>query len=218
MNLYEILGQTENHTVYAKQSSENLIRQLDLLKSLVLSALATGKLFLSQTIIKSLNFHAITCLHDYAGVYRPCEVQVGNGRNAYRPPAHHEVPGLMDDFVNEINRRWKDLNAIELAALVLWRLNYIHPFINGNGRSARAACYFVVCLKYGVWLPGDPILPETLKQHRKEYVDALKIADAVNDKSRLQLLIAKLLYEQLRPFMNSQDPPDQSQPPQLPKE
>jgi hypothetical protein len=30
----------------------------------------------------------------------------------------------------------------ELAAYGLWRLNWIHPFVEGNGRTARAVCYF----------------------------------------------------------------------------
>jgi hypothetical protein len=64
-----------------------------------------------------------------------------------------------------------------LAWMALWRLNYI-PFINGNGRTARAASYFVLCCKAGGWLPGNPILPELLRQNRPAYVAALQKADA----------------------------------------
>jgi Fic/DOC family len=59
---------------------------------------------------------------------------------------------------------------------VLWRLNNIHPFINGNGRTARAACYFVLCLKAGGWLPGETILPELIKRDRDEYCQHLQVA------------------------------------------
>ena len=59
----------------------------------------------------------------------------------------------MDDFVNLINLYWESGDTVRLSAEVLWRLNFIHPFINGNGRTARAACYFVLCVKCG-WMSG----------------------------------------------------------------
>ena len=84
----------------------------------------------------------------------------------------------MDDFVNLVNRQWDSGDPVGLSAFVLWKLNHIHPFINGNGRTARAACYFVLCVKLGGWLEGDQILPELLRENRPEYVEALKKVDA----------------------------------------
>lgn len=83
----------------------------------------------------------------------------------------------MDDFVNQVNRSWEKSDAITLSAYVLWRLNNIHPFINGNGRTARAACYFVLCVKLGGWLVGKTILPELIKGEREAYVQALAAVD-----------------------------------------
>jgi Fic family protein len=83
----------------------------------------------------------------------------------------------MDDFVNTVNRVREQSDSVVLASFVLWRMNAIHPFINGNGRTARAASYFVLCVKSGGWLPGAPILPELLRQNRLEYVSALQAAD-----------------------------------------
>ena len=70
----------------------------------------------------------------------------------------YRVPALMDDFVNTVNRNWEQTDPVVLAAFVLWRLNNIHPFINGNGRTARACAYFVLCVRAGGWLAGQPIL------------------------------------------------------------
>ena len=92
-----------------------------------------------------------------------------------------------------------------LAAYVLWRLNHIHPFINGNGRTARAACYFVLCVKLGGWLPGTVILPELLRNSeiRDRYVQALRQADAAAERgdgddplSPMTQLLAELLHQQ----------------------
>jgi Fic family protein len=108
----------------------------------------------------------------------------------------------MDDLVNQVNRHWDALDPVELTSFVLWRLNHIHPFINGNGRTARAACYFVLCVKLNGWLDGDPILPQLLHENRPEYVAALKAVDASaaaggTDLSPLNEIIAKHLTTQL---------------------
>lgn len=142
MILYELVG-TEAHPTYQELEISNASRQYDFLRSLVQASLDMNKPFLSQTVIKALNFHAISCLHTNAGEYRPCEVGAGN----LKPPEHYRVQAAMDDFVNEINRFWDIQDPLSLASHVLWRLNVIHPFIKGNGRTARAACYYVLCLK-----------------------------------------------------------------------
>lgn len=108
----------------------------------------------------------------------------------------------MDDFVNSVNRSWEETDAVVLAAYVLWRLNWVHPFINGNGRTARAACYFVLCLKAKQWLPGTTILPELIRRERVRYELGLQHADAsfkanALDLSPLHALLQELVNEQL---------------------
>jgi fido (protein-threonine AMPylation protein) len=197
MILFE-LTQSEHHPAYQDLEIANGNRQYDFIRSLVIAALAVGKPFLSQTIIKALNFQAIACLHTNAGEYRPCPVVVGT----YHPPEHYRVEALMEDFVNEVNIAWVSADAVVLASYALWRMNFIHPFINGNGRTARAASYFILCVKSGGWLPGDPILPELIRRDRTEYVAALQAADASlpsgsPDLGPLHTLLSRLVSEQL---------------------
>jgi Fic family protein len=206
--LFELTG-TENNAAYQKLAIANGNRQYDFLKSIVETSLEIGRPFLSQHVIKALNFQAITCLHTNAGEYRPCEVTVGS----YSPPDYYRVSALMDDFVNVVNRNWESSDPVVLACFVLWRLNHIHPFINGNGRTARAACYFVLCLKLGALLPGDKILPELLTQNRDRYVQALREADASLqngelDLSALHMLVSELLDEQVGAASGGADPGD----------
>lgn len=197
MILYELTG-TEEDDIYQRFAVDNGSRQYDFIRSLVTASVSTQKAFLSTHIIKALNFQAITCLHTNAGEYRPCPVVVGD----HRPPEHYRVGPLMDDFVNTVNRHWESTDPVVLASYVLWRLNYIHPFINGNGRTARAACYFVLCVMAGGWLSGETILPELIRRDRAQYVDALREVDESFGAQKLDLsplheLLAKLLKEQL---------------------
>ena len=201
MILSELVRGNEDHPAYRALEVANGGRHYDFLQSVVETAVAVGKPFLSQTVIKAINYHAIACLHPYAGEYRPCAVTVGD----HDPPDHYRVNALMDDFVNEVNRYWDELDEVSLAAYVLWRLNWIHPFINGNGRTARAACYFVLCVKLGGWLPGTIILPELLRrpENRDRYVQALRHADTTewdgdmhDFLSPMTRLLLELLHEQ----------------------
>jgi Fic family protein len=202
MILWE-LAQNESDERYAQLEATNSARQFSFLLSLIEVATAAKQQWLSERVIMALNYHAIACLHDYAGEYRPCVVELGKEEGDHRPPMPHSVPAQMEHFVHYVNSRWAKFEATKLAALVLWRLNHIHPFVNGNGRTARAAAYFVACLKLGGALPGEKTLPTLLCDNREEYVAALKATDRSHakggkvDLGPLTSLIARLLDEQI---------------------
>ena len=201
MFVFELTA-SEANPVYAKLTVENLDRQYSFLRSIVEASLAIGHPMLSIEVIKALNYHAISCLHVNSGEFRPCPVSVGDGESTYIPPAHFQVPAQMQMFTNQVNRNWEANDGVTLATYVLWRLNHIHPFVNGNGRTARVSAYFVLCLKAGGWLPGNKLLPERIVENRPEYVEALKAADAswndgALDLSDLHSMLVRLLNEQI---------------------
>ena len=177
MIIYE-LTETENHPIYKRLEAENGNRQFDFLSSIIAASIDMGRPFLSQHIIKALNYHAIACLHIAPGEYRPTDVEFGERGQPYYfvPPRFYRVQALMDDFVNEVNRYWDEKDAIQIATFVLWKLNYIHPFINGNGRTSRTAAYYALCVKSGSLLGGSKSLPELIKRDRREYVHWLNHA------------------------------------------
>lgn len=84
----------------------------------------------------------------------------------------------------------------------MWRLNWIHPFDDGNGRTARATSYFVLCMRLGYRLPGTRTIPDFIVENRKPYYDALEAADAAwkekaLDVTEMERLLASLLGVQL---------------------
>lgn len=201
------LTNTEQNPVYKTLEVENAERQFSFMKSILVASLSMGRPFLSQHVIKAFNYHAITCLHISAGEYRPCDVHVG----AHRPPPFFRVNALMDDFVNRINRHWEAADPVVLATHVLWRLNNIHPFINGNGRTARTAAYYVLCLRNGGLIRGSVTLPELLKRDRDEYCIHLQHAHDTfattgeADISPLHQMVSRLLNEQINSAHPSED-------------
>lgn len=201
MILFELLGRSEAHPVYHELAVSNLARHYDFLKSLITAAVRAEHRRLSHEIIKALNYHAIACLHHHAGQHRPGAVVVGEGEDAYHPPDHDAVPELMDDFVTDVNGRWVGADPIQLAAYCIWRLNNIHPFVNGNGRTARAVGHYVLCVQMGGPLPGR-MLPVLIKDRRDEYVRLLRQIDGADedDPQRLEGLsrfIGRLVSQEI---------------------
>lgn len=138
------------------------------------------------------------------GQLRKHEVVIGSRFGAvvfHEPPAVAEVPTLLDDAFVDINR---DLVAdfVHAAAYALWRINWIHPFSDGNGRTSRAFAYLLVGLGLGGLPPGTPTLPEAISQRRFDYQDALVAADRSlrsggPDVSAMEHLLHELLSRQI---------------------
>lgn len=77
-----------------------------------------------------------------AGDFRKTQVVIkegGTGEVIFRPPAFPEVPYLIEDFISWLNSdEAKDLHPILRAGIAHYVLVAIHPFVEGNGRTARA--------------------------------------------------------------------------------
>ena len=92
--------------------------------------------------------------------------------------------------------------AINLCAYVMWRLNWIHPFTDGNGRTSRALAYYVLCAKIGYRLPGHETVPEQIARDKGPYYAALEVADehwrhGNLDLSAMEQLLDECLAKQL---------------------
>lgn len=104
----------------------------------------------------------------------------------------------MCDYVNQNLQK----SATHLAAYILWRLNWIHPFTDGNGRTAQAISYLVLCVRLGYRLPGTNTIPAQIASDKTPYYKALEAADntycngSVNV-SELEELLSGLLATQL---------------------
>ena len=172
------LTQIKDPEERAQREAANALRQAARMNEVILAALAGDRPFrLRPSLLLDLNRQAIEGLDSYAGNYRPGEIEIGQSK--HQPPGAFLIPSLVEDMCDYVNDHWVDRTSIHLAAYVLWRLNWIHPFSDGNGRTARAASYIVLCVRSKMHLPGTKTIPDQILEHRKEYYDALEDADAV---------------------------------------
>jgi len=123
----------------------------------------------------------------------------------HAPPGAHLVPELIEDMCDYVNENWLPSTPIHLAAYLMWRLNWIHPFADGNGRTSRIVSYVVLSSRAGAVLPGIPTIPDQIVENRKPYFDALDDADAKCregklDVSKMEELLGRLLAQQLASF------------------
>src|SRR3569833_2104108 len=96
----------------------------------------------NQSVLRELHRTGTLLLLQQPGFYRLGNVFVlRRDGDRYDPPDHQLVPTLMNEFEEDLAGRWADSSAVSLAAFSLWRINWIHPFKNGNGRTARAFAY-----------------------------------------------------------------------------
>lgn len=162
----------------ANREAENGVRQFKAAVDVIVQNIQPdSKPFkLTQAIILDLHEKALDGIHPLAGTYRNTPVSIG--KSHHTPPRHSEVPDLIADMCSYVNSNWDEKNATHLAAYVLWRLNWIHPFADGNGRTARVISYLVLSLKLKSVLPGSPTIPEQIASDKRPYYQALEKADA----------------------------------------
>jgi Fic family protein len=121
----------------------------------------------------------------------------------HEPPAASEVPALVEEMCDYVNEQWAGTTAIHLSSYVMWRLNWIHPFKGGNGRTSRAASYLVLCVRSGQLFPGVDTIPDQIAAKRDPYYAALDAADLawsggrVIDVSVMEALLDSMLAKQL---------------------
>ncbi|WP_157726760.1 Fic family protein [Qipengyuania flava] len=142
------------------------------------------------------------------GHFREEEVVVStaNGTVVHQPPEAVAVGEHLEKFFEGLSAKWPNETAQELAGYALWMINWIHPFKNGNGRTARAFSYAVLSLKLGFILPGEKTVIDLIMDNRDDYQNALKVADNAfeangePDLAPVTEFIDRLLAEQFSTF------------------
>ena len=138
-------------------------------------------------------------LSSYAGNYRPATVSIEHSK--HEPPPAYLVPELIEDYCDYVNDNWDTASPLHISAYVMWRINWIHPFADGNGRTSRVVSYVLLCIKLGYLIPGTNTIPEQITANRDPYFEALDAADKACegdkiDVSKMEKLLANILAAQ----------------------
>jgi Fic family protein len=95
-------------------------------------------------------------------------------------------------------------------------MNWIHPFVDGNGRTARATSYLVLCVRLGSRLPGVNTIPDQISAQKAPYYEALEAADRAYSEdgeikvTQMEAFLEGLLANQLVSILRAAKGPSES--------
>ncbi len=128
-----------------------------------------------------------------AGRYRAHQVFISG--TEYVPPDAEKVPALMHAFAAELNQKKESLHPVLFAAFAHRRLVDIHPFVDGNGRTARLLINLILVNKGYCVISIPPVW-------RHAYIAALIAAQRADqpDDEPFNKLIAECALEAQRDY------------------
>lgn len=157
---------------------------------------------ISEILIR--NLHQIIIQEtdkEWAGKYRNANVIIGGAKHT--PPDALQVPQKMRDLISWLNSQKDKMNIVELSALLHHKLVHIHPFFDGNGRTARLTMNLLLMQA------GYPLVI-ILKNDRKKYYDVLDKADS-GQHEPLVKFIARSIERSLDIYLKTLTPAKQKQ-------
>jgi len=164
----------QSSQVDAEQEVYNLMKAIEFLEDSELRSLP-----ITEEWIKKL--HAIIRIshgrRPRLSEYRTEQNRVGyrNQAGFYMPPEYADVPVLMEDFVAWLNSpETHELPAPIRAGIAMWQFLTIHPYMDGNGRTARMIATYI--LRRGNFgLKGLFVLENFYDRNLNEYYKALQM-------------------------------------------
>lgn len=112
------------------------------------------------------------------GIFRKSDdiyvVNYSNSEVVHTPPNHKEIEGLINELCDFFNNDQKTfIHPIIKGIIIHFMIGWIHPFSDGNGRTARALFYWYM-LKKGYWLTEylaiSTIIKDTKNQYEKAFI------------------------------------------------
>jgi Fic family protein len=130
---------------------------------------------------------------DNAGCYRTVPVIITG--TDYIPPHPSKVAGLMQNLVDSAAQLRQTIHPVELCANIHLDLVDIHPFIDGNGRTARLLMNLVLMQEGYVITTIPPVL-------RNDYISLVKKSQT-KDKNRSDFVnfISCMVYESSKDYL-----------------
>lgn len=193
----------------ARKEVANGVRQSQLATEIIRNHVGDGDrpFRLRPSIILQLHKTCLDGLHALAGTFRNTAVEIGGSQ--HEPPEAAFVADHVVELCEYVNEHWAKAGSLHLAAYTLWKMNWIHPFADGNGRTARAAANVVLNIHLDMMLPGTLSIPDQIAADKTPYYRALEAADAAWRKGRgidvsdLEALLQTLLARQLTKAVQS---------------
>ena len=151
---------------------------------------------LTEYIIRQLHYLVLKNIRDRdAGSYRDVNVFITGSRHI--PPMNSLVPPMMRELIDWLNSTEAiKLHPVEKAARFHHNFVYIHPFVDGNGRTGR--------LLMNLLLMQDGYPAAVIRaEKRSDYYTALESAGILKDYTPIITLVAKAVEESVDLYLKA---------------
>ncbi|TVY08377.1 Fic family protein [Paenibacillus cremeus] len=153
------------------------------------------KIELSEYVIKSIHQLVLKNIDDEdAGRYRM--INVGISGSQHTPPNFANVPEKMEQLIQWYQQSKNKFHPVELAARFHFQFVYIHPFTDGNGRTARLLMNLVLM---GFGFP--PAIVKAESGIRLKYYETLEEASVNDNLNPFINLIAECAEDSLQRYI-----------------
>lgn len=159
--------------------------------------LVTKQTELDERVLKDIHYLVLKGIDNQnAGQYRKINVRISGSQHL--PPHFLKVPEVMQELVSWYHEQRDKLHPVELATQFHFKFVYIHPFADGNGRTARLLMNFIL-MSYGY----PPAIIKADPEKRIAYYQALEKASVENNIDDFIALVAKVVEESLCQYISA---------------
>jgi len=143
----------------------------------------------------------MTDLIDNPGAFRQSNVGIFTGSQvSHMAPPSKQVPRLMSELFSYLKA--KDATALLIKACVFhYELEFIHPFLDGNGRMGRLWQQLIL-MTYNPVFEYIPI-ESLIKNHQEKYYEVLAICDKKGDSTLFLEFMLQLIKEAVTEFYDN---------------
>lgn len=93
------------------------------------------------------------------------------GEIAHTPPSYSVIPQTINELCKFANQDEPFIHPIIKAIIIHFMVSYLHPFVDGNGRTARSLFYWYM-LKKGYWLTEYLSISRVIYKNKVQYEKA----------------------------------------------
>jgi Fic family protein len=161
--------------------------------------LADAKSELTEDAVLQVHRLMMSNIAEDAGRYRTVGVRITGA--SFVPPPSSEVRPRINELLKWLRENPDELTPIELAAVFHHRFVQIHPFSEGNGRTAR------LLMNAMLMKDGYPFIVTVLNRDRPRYLKTLMEADFGNNSAFVNF-IARCVERALDMYLNSLEEPE----------
>ncbi|MGM0877459.1 MAG: Fic family protein [Bacillota bacterium] len=152
---------------------------------------------LDEITIKNIHYLILKNIDNKnAGKYRSINVRISGSKHV--PPHFLQIKDEMANLLSWYEGKKNELHPVELAALFHFKFDYIHPFSDGNGRTARLLMNLIL-MENGY----PPAIVKAENEQRMNYYETLETASVNQNVAPFILLISECVEDSLSMYLKA---------------